>query len=287
MIGSVNSGGAALNFKLIYASSISSLPKNARKNTIAVILYSVKNYIISACEPENPVDGLLWFYVGANYRDRFMMVKRPRVDMSIVKCLRYCSGKYAEVDAYIWNGVEWKRLGREDLYIPGDECEYVTGGWTVTGPPYSGDFKISFTPTRTDKHIYASTKSEYLGSDAKIGSVFRPWNKIDLTPYSKLIIRGSYDGANDYANAWFACWPEFGDTYQQNAAVVKKYTKEKYVDVDIELDVSGLNGLHYVGVGFRHSAITIKECYLTTKTAASYEEAATPTIIGATFTAME
>lgn len=256
-------GGALLNFKVIACSSVSALPSNARENTIAVITTGFTDYVLSPVQPDNGVAGMIWVKLGTQSLHRFDALKNVALHVCPILCKQAQTGAYSaivwkDVVSYIYKGGQWWALNRMDLYTPGDECSAITGGWIAKMVPYSGDAGIVQALTRGSSYIESHLGT---GTDANIGMMMGCENAIDLTEYSKLVFKGSFTKNNSNSNAWFGCWSSWAGTYQQNVGVVKKYTAS--ATVDVELDVSGLTGLHYVGVGHRACSVRVTNCYLT------------------------
>lgn len=116
------------------------------------------------------------------------------------------------------------------LYLYGDECEDVTGGWRVgdiSGGTCEKDFNCIFLINNNNWQSLVTT------------------NTIDLSPYSKvkvLLYLGSYDGT-----------PKFDLKITTNAGGDSGTVAHNYVDLTIgeqiiEVDVSSLNSHYYVSL---------------------------------------
>lgn len=258
-------GGALLNFKVIACSSASALPSSARENTIAAITTGFTDYVLSPMVPISGTVGMIWVKLGVQSLHSFDALKNVPIRLCPILCKQAVSGSsgvvWKDITSYIYQNGKWNALNRLDLYTPGDTCGDVTGGWSAISLPYSGDTGIAVGLTYGGSYISSTLNPDILGSDANIGMMMGCKNAIDLTEYSKLVFKGSFTKINSNSNAWFGCWSTWYDTYQKNVGVVKKYTAS--ATVDIELDVSGLTGLHYVGVGHRACSVRVTDCYLT------------------------
>lgn len=127
------------------------------------------------------------------------------------------------------------------LYKNGTRYDAVTGGITATGQKWeSGDGTA--VPTVT-----YNTSDVKIGHSANGGGCAYFKNKLDLTNFKTLHIRAKFKFRNNWLE--HACvWSSFGTYGQDN--VVASYTPATGTSEqvkDIELNISSVNGSHYIG----------------------------------------
>lgn len=122
------------------------------------------------------------------------------------------------------------------LYNEGDECEDVTGGWTIDGYVYTGEvYGVSAGVKNADSFYLTSNP----GSTA-----FGTANKVDLSTYNTLYATFRYDKAKQ--NPWVGAL--LGDKDLVGSNRYPNVCDGNGVDADItaSADISGLSGNHYV-----------------------------------------
>ena len=126
------------------------------------------------------------------------------------------------------------------LYREGDECEEITGGWVTDGYSYEGyNFNA---PTRNSNSIYYNLPQTY-GYTQGLGTA----NKIDLTGYSKLKMRGMRtNGA--YHPTLLCDSSKAMSGYSGTAMVGAGTTSVNNTVVTCEINISNTNGYYYIAV---------------------------------------
>lgn len=247
-------------------------PENPSENTFWARIGSEtpkewSNYVFSSKEPLDPYDGLLWFKTGLSSYYAFPPVKDAGIYIYPNVCYRYVDTDWIEIPVNVYMHGEWCDMKYSHLYLPGheppseNECMQITGGWRCISVPYSGGVGLVAPLNKTLEYMSISLNPDLMGSDASIGTTVATREKVDLTNYSKLVFVGSYVEFATNANAWYGAWSKLvGGTYQENVGAVTKVTANNSDNVVV--DISGLTGEYFVGVGLRSSKVTIKECYL-------------------------
>lgn len=122
------------------------------------------------------------------------------------------------------------------LYREGDECEEVTGGWSINGYTHTWSKGVLTAATKNSDHIYmnptTSTQISCLATN----------NAIDLTKYSKLCI--DCEGAN------YDGFIELGVTTSKYRFIASEYSTSNYWGDGAEryartVDISSINGARY------------------------------------------
>lgn len=124
-------GGSTLNFKVVGGTS---KPENSRENTIWANA-TVTDWVISANQPGNPSDGLLWLQTGITGTE-FNALKKGAIQIILKAARVYAAGTWEYIDAHIYKGSAWVQFSREwdgTLYEPGNQYEFITDGWGSSG----------------------------------------------------------------------------------------------------------------------------------------------------------
>lgn len=267
------SGGEALNFGVkTYATEKEMLASTPPENTIGVEAESIEGYAISAGEPENPTVGMLWVQIHGDSPVKFPVTKQNTVFLHPLKAFiyRYVQGNadpvWDSVVSYLYMNSKWNVFGRLYFIRNVELNESVCRNDTVICG-YSGATWCDYTRTKKSAGFeYNVTHDEY-GSSAATGAGIFLANekltpvKVDLTPYKNLTFTGMFEDDNDNSNVYYGCWKELptGGYKDGTAAVVKRTT---YSTEPAVVDVSALEGEHYIGFGIRSARVRIDECYL-------------------------
>lgn len=153
-------------------------------------------------------------------------------------------------------------LFKKYIYIYGDECNDLTGGindWNYGSETYQ---KVNILKNESNITVKPGTSNKR--------SSFITTNKIDLTEFSKLVFEIDSPNTKD-TNEWFGLGAIVDNSIYEYAA---SYTSLKEGENQkIEVDVSSLQGFHYIGGhlilgGYAESPFaecTIKQIYLSTE----------------------
>lgn len=121
-------GGTSLNFKVVGGTSQPTAPK---ENTIWVnTSTAIPSWAFSATEPESPVAGMVWFLTGTSSSVAFNALRKNDIQVCPNGAKQYIGGQWVYKEAKAYQGGEWKHL-RTYLYTNGDECEPISGGWSI------------------------------------------------------------------------------------------------------------------------------------------------------------
>jgi len=149
------------------------------ENDIAIITSTpMSNWILS---PDKPYgiprsDGDVWLQYSVS-GNTFNALKQNTMLIAIISAWQYVNGAWANVEAAHYQGGEWVEWeSAYYLFNSGDECEDITGGWTV------GNAANSNWSKGTDSIIVG-----YNGSESVHGWVASN-NPLDVKDFSKLYV---------------------------------------------------------------------------------------------------
>lgn len=227
--------GAELNFEIV---SGTAAPENPKENTIWVNTdMAISEWVFSAEQPTNPVEGMVWFFTSSASTIDFNAIKKNNITLYPASCKQYISGTWVEQEAKIYQKtwIDWKLY----LYNTGDECTSITGGWVAakecltTNQNGYGPVLVNPSITRGTSSITASTSVG--GESYAIGGTMRTANKIDLSPYSRLVY--SYNQTGSTVTTKFFIGDSGSSAVATNDAGANKV-----------IDLSNINGSYYVGI---------------------------------------
>lgn len=251
-------GGAAasLNFKVVGGTS---RPSSPGENTVWVNTdTAVSSWVLSPVEPE-AAEGLVWISMGSASAAAFNALKKNGIMIYPIAAKQYVDGAWANKAAEIYRNGAWQSFSTEAvyLYLPGDVCEGVTGGYVAAGLSETGSNSNVSVPAVTygdesmvilpGKGSISSTSVTYKGG------IVRTEKKIDISGFSTLTFEGSVEGIST-STGKLSIWSEIGSAQNAN--------RVKYADLvngsdPIVLDVSNLEGSYYVGFGFDSTNVQI------------------------------
>lgn len=122
-------GGAPLNFKVVGGTSA---PSNPKENTIWVnTAKEITGWHFSATQPENPVEGMVWFAVSTSSCEaEFNALKKNGIQVYPSSAKQYDSGAWVSVTAETYQGGEWVSWSLY-VYKMGEQSSAITGGWKL------------------------------------------------------------------------------------------------------------------------------------------------------------
>lgn len=241
----IGGGGAPLNFKVVGGTSTPASPK---ENTIWVNTSAeITSWVFSAAEPETPSAGMVWISVGTTSPTKFNALKKNNITVYPISAKQYVSGAWVDKSAKSYQGGAWVDWWNGELYKNGNEYEGVTGGW-------SADSNSNGTVTFNADNIYLA------GRDGDTYTVAGTVNSIDLSKYTKLVIKGTKISEH-YSGGCFEAG--VASVRGKNYDIV--FAKSPSTgDLLLEIDISNVNsGYIQVGVGFDGRCIAqVDEVYL-------------------------
>ena len=244
--------GASLNFEIVGAATA---PSNPKENTIWINTNTtITNWTFSATQPETAVEGMVWISVGASSPVAFNALKENVIQVYPISAKQFVSGEWVDVVAKSYQSNTWVDWWKGELYTAGNEWSGITGGWYGKAWKFSSAVAAAETINidREDSYI----KMYYDSSKTRRSGVLVTTNKIDLTDYNTLTFNGfiSQNGSSTSNKAYGAVYIfENLDGTDYNSASNRVAKSADLGNAgkatDITLDVSGLSGSYYIGVG--------------------------------------
>lgn len=223
------SGGTSLNFKVV----INPQPESAKENTIWVNTdVPIPKWYFSATQPENMAEGEVWFLVGSSSSVAFNALKNNSLQVYPGSAKQYIGGALVDVTAKSWQNGVWV-----DWFL-----KIFESGKGALIPMKSMQLSYSSCQITNDAIITTATHVNHLCA-AACGTE----EPIDLTPFSKLICEANctswveYGAPGIYVGTGGVSvdWGSLGVVAGKNLDVAN--ARVKY-----ELDISNINGEHYV-----------------------------------------
>lgn len=238
-------GGAPLNFKVVGGTSAPASPK---ENTIWVnTSTAITSWAFSATEPKSPAEGMVWFVTGTNSPVEFNAIKKNGLHVYPISAKQYLNSAWVDKEAKTCQNGAWVDWWNGELYEYGNEYEGVTGGW-------SADSNSNGTVTFNTDNIYLA------GRDGDTYTVAGTVNSIDLSKYTKLVIKGTKIGEHYNGGCFRAGVASARGKSNDIVSVDSNHTG----DLLLEIDISSVDsGYVQVGVQFDGRCIAqVDEVYL-------------------------
>lgn len=246
MTGKTNTGGGALNFRVVGGTTA---PANPGSNTIWVNTdITVTGYTFSNTEPQSPTRGLVWITTGTASPAAFSATNRNPVMLYPVSAKVYNGSAWTNVTAQSYVNGAWVPWIR-DLYNAGNECTEATGGWSKAGGGASAS------GWNTNGIITEGASSVTLSTAYPSAISYAPQNAIDLSAYSSVIVTVSAYQGNDAAMVCICSvrgqdWnptPTQGGSISGYPASTVAYARLNQIG-ETTVDVSALSGSYYVEI---------------------------------------
>lgn len=229
----VRRGGAGLNFKVkAYASELL-LPATASENTIAVITdTAISSYVFSTTEPQNPVDGMVWFYTGTQSSIEFNALKKNNLQVYPLGAKQYIGDVWVSKTAKIYQNGEFEDFWGGSLFDNGNQFEFVTGGWEQRNGLYQ---------SQSAKGTVTIGSRIQLNASGETSAVAVTKNKINFAQYKTLFCDIT---ANSGGILFALCTIYTGNIADESPRVTFTGTGVK------SLDISGVtSGDYYLAFG--------------------------------------
>lgn len=231
--GNLGGGSGGLNFKVVaYKTEGELLSSTPNENTIGVITTTpITALIFSPVKPQSLLDGGVWISTGTSSAVAFNAIKAKNKAILLypISAMQYVDGTWSDVVAKSYQGDAWVAWWNGQLYENGNTYASVTGGYSVYGD--------GTTLTENADHLLIKSQGN--------SGVYTN-NPVDMTDYNTLTfdwtcVRGGIDiqfqvrsDKSTGTSGWAAGTKIVGpDTKRQTTT----------------LDISGLSGSYYVGIG--------------------------------------
>lgn len=245
-IGRTNAGGggASLNFKVVGGTT---QPTSPKENTLWVnTSTAIPSWAFSATEPGSPVAGMVWFSTGATSSVAFNALRKNDIHVYPTVTKQYIGEQWVKKEAQAYQGGEWKRL-RTYLYANGDECEPISGGWSIGNilPSGYGSYgAATLTKNETNMLFSGTLNNIWTGNEINLSGVsaLRLIGTQPTARYVELLVADKK--ANGYARK------VYGSNDRTNPTA----------NVDVTIDVSDVeSGWIAVGIFETQTNLTITE----------------------------
>ena len=247
MIHDMIGGGVAFNFKVVGNPK----PSNPKLNTIWVNTDTpITGWIFNAAQPETAAEGTVLLYTARGGTISFNALKKNNITVYPTSAKQYIGGAWVQKPAEIWQDDKWHEFATW-LYINGNECKGLTGGWQARGWGWS-------TSQTTAANMSVVNEEERLAITASGGGLVSGVGEIvedyDLTNVSTLTI--DYELVGENFLVYLMVIPRnsrYLGTYTEGielgghsgAVAVPRQTRT--------LDVSALTGTYDIAIGFNTS----------------------------------
>ena len=251
--------GIKLNFEVVGGTTE---PTNPKENMIWVNTSNkITGWYFSYKQPENMVEGEVWFVTGTSSDIAFNALKKNDIYVYPLKATQYVSGAWVEKTAKIYQNGEWVELIPElYLYDMGTVSDAAGSLKSMMVKYHSDEVKHNGVLTIGDSTV---TFSPAYGSGAL--AYFK--NKIDLTNYKTLYFNGSVVGSGYFG---FGVWASLPTGRAETEALALYDHSGAMSDRICTLDISSCTGECYVGIvaqGYGEASspelrATMKQMYL-------------------------
>lgn len=246
-------------------------PAKPTQNTIWVDTdVEITDYVLSATEPENHVDGMVWITIG---NSGITKVASPIGGDWITVCplsaKQYVNGTWVLVDAMLYQYGEWLSVSTY-LYHKGNECTILTGGWEskawyVWGSSYAA---VAPTLTKNSTNMTASItmkKSSPSGITSGAVHILKDFDFTDkktvTVDLSRVVCAHADSTYKLYVGVYIL--PRTATSYDDSNKVASstvEFTKaEIRNNVSLVADVTTVTGKYDVAIGMHHQLLDITE----------------------------
>lgn len=233
-------GGADNSLRIVGGTT---RPANPSVNMIwANTPNEITSYVLSATEPETPVEGMLWLKIGDSGSIKIPSpVGKDWITVYPLSAEQYVSGVWNSVEVISYQDGVWVAYMPEGaLYYQGNELTDITGGWGADDFGYTW---AGFSDNINDIIKNSDSMTIKSISGLKVGLVGTK-NKISFSGYSKLTMRYSANATHENA-ILYLCSARTATS--NDDSVVAKIQYPSGDDKKISLDLTGVSsGSYYV-----------------------------------------
>jgi hypothetical protein len=205
--------------------------------------------------------GQVWIETSDTSPAAFNAIKKNNVMVYPWSCYLYQQGAWKKKPAKSYIGGAWKSWAQY-LFNLGDQCTDLTGGWMaqavgrgqVAAPDYNQEAEKPVLTTQSNGGVK-------LHMDYGTG-IYRTVNKIDLTGISTITFNGTLKArvGGDWTGIYV--WSAIGTYYVNNVAAKYSLPAQTTLTGDTTLDVSGLTGSYYIGLGLHENTVNSDSGYI-------------------------
>lgn len=242
MIFNMTGGGMPLNFRVIGGTI---LPDTARKNDIWVDTDAdITGFFFSPQEPE-AAEGLVWLKTSDGSDVTFNALKKNGLILGLFGAFQCVNGDFSPKDAQIYDGTSWTSFSKSAvyLYLPGDTCDALTGGW-VSHKFSAGSGYVTVSEEIASTEAGMTVKLEY--TSGKSASTFIG-TKNKISPEASRLHMEFSEATASVTGAGAVQVCLFSDEGYTKAASADILGSDGSLNLSAEIDVSELSGEYYIG----------------------------------------
>jgi hypothetical protein len=257
-----NRGGAGLNFKIVGGTQ---RPASPKENTIWVNTdIAVTGWVISKDQPEEVPLGTVWIKSDTTGNACINIAKKNRVYVTLNCCKQWTGSGFENRQASVYIDGQWQELLKVPLYI------YNEGSSDTAITQYSTSNVYKNTET-----VYSEVTSWRFatGEVSNVTASMRTAEKLELTGYKtvKALVyarKGYGDADAGTPNiSLFVTDEESQNLNTSNSAyntVIASTIVNNTLDAwsEIELDITNISGMHYVGIGLGNKSSAASQLYV-------------------------
>lgn len=173
---------AGINFSIVAYPSEDAVPETSKENTIAVITDTpITSWAMSAEEPEEPVEGMVWILTGTTSPVSFNILKKNCIKVYPLKTYQYVGGTWVEKSSMSCQNGTWADWFNGLFFDNGDQCIGITGGWTNEGWTYYDKIVLE----SSIYEDYMEVVGGYANSNGR-ASIVGTINKVNMANVSKI-----------------------------------------------------------------------------------------------------
>ena len=248
--GNLGGGSGGLNFKVVgYETQAELLADTPKENTIGIITTTpITSWVFSATEPEVSSEGTIWILTGTVSPIEFNALKKNSIQVYPISAKQYVNGAWVEKTAKSRRGGAWVDWWNGELYDAGNQYDSFTGGWFAN-------------PNTSAYVVFNSDNIQFVnGDDTVEAAAIYTHNKIDVTRFSKLRVKGTVANLGEN-NIKFGLTNR--NTTGSSPSFVASAQVSKTGNMDATLPISGAtDGSYYVAVWSEYSNFKITQIML-------------------------
>lgn len=221
---------AEFNFEVVGGTTA---PTNPIDNTFWINTdTTITEWVFNLTAPSEPKSGMVWFQTDVSSDFEFDAIQDNGIYVYPKSAKQYINNAWVGKSVSVYQNGTWKNWAKH-LYINGDECADVTGGWSYNSGNYSTMGSIARNPTSLgcysssgrSANFYTKNKVSFAGYDTLRVNVKSAW--IGSTSYNWIII----------------------NTYPNHGYQVAMKANFNATNQIITFDISSLNDSYHVYIG--------------------------------------
>ena len=156
---------------------------------------TITSWIFSATEPTEPIDGMVWISIGTSSSKEFNALQKNGIMVYPLVAKQYITDAWFDKELNSYQNGEWSDCWNGELFLAGDQYLAVTGGWSKSGYSVSSDFNSTDNSQVTiGDQIVCEATIVSNANDTDLNGACGTVNKVDITGYTKLRVKGSVTG---------------------------------------------------------------------------------------------